>query len=31
MREGRVSTIIPKADATQENVLAAGMPIEKKA
>ena len=31
MREGRVSTVIPKADATQENVLAAGMPIEKKA
>jgi len=31
MREGRVSTVIPKAEATQENVLAAGMPIEKKA
>ena len=31
MREGRVSTVIPKAQATQENVLAAGMPIEKKA
>ncbi len=31
MREGRVSTVIPKAEATQENVLAAGMPVEKKA
>ena len=31
MREGRVSTVIPKAEANQENVLAAGMPIEKKA
>ena len=31
MREGRVSAVIPKAEANQENVLAAGMPIEKKA
>ena len=31
MREGRVSTVIPQAEATQENVLSAGMPIEKKA
>ena len=31
MREGRVSRIIPKAEATQENVLTAGMPLEKKA
>ena len=31
MREGRVSTIIPHREATQENVLAAGMPLEKKA
>jgi len=30
MREGRVSAVIPKAEANQENVLAAGMPIEKK-
>ena len=31
MREGRVSTVIPHGEATQENVLAAGMPLEKKA
>lgn len=31
MREGRVSTIIPKAEATQENVLTAAMPLEKNA
>ena len=29
MREGRVSTIIPKAEATQENVLAAALPMGK--
>ncbi|MBQ4156995.1 MAG: sugar ABC transporter ATP-binding protein [Clostridia bacterium] len=29
IREGRVSCIIPQAEATQENVLAAGMPLEK--
>ncbi|NLD59541.1 MAG: sugar ABC transporter ATP-binding protein [Clostridiales bacterium] len=31
MREGRVSTVIPRAEATQENVLSAGMPVEKMA
>ena len=31
MREGRVSCVIPHGDATQENVLSAGMPIEKQA
>ena len=31
MREGRVSTIIPREEATQENVLKAGMPLEKRA
>ena len=31
MREGRISTVIPQSEATQENVLSAGMPIEKKA
>ena len=31
MREGRVSTIIPRAEATQENVLTAAMPLEKRA
>ncbi len=31
MREGRVSTIIPKAEATQENVLTAAMPLDKSA
>ncbi|MDL2206658.1 sugar ABC transporter ATP-binding protein [Eubacteriales bacterium OttesenSCG-928-N13] len=31
MREGRVSTIIPKAEATQENVLTAAMPLNKQA
>ncbi len=29
MREGRVSTIIPKDQATQENVLTAAMPLDK--
>jgi len=29
MREGRVSAIIPKREATQENVLAAALPAEK--
>lgn len=29
MREGRVSTIIAHDEATQENVLSAGMPVEK--
>ena len=31
MREGRVSCIIPQSEATQENVLSAGMPLEKRA
>ena len=31
MREGRVSTIIPASEATQESVLSAGMPLEKQA
>lgn len=31
MREGRVSTVIARTDATQENVLQAGMPLEKRA
>ena len=31
MREGRISTVIPQSEATQENVLSAGIPIEKKA
>lgn len=31
MREGRVSCIIPRDEATQENVLSAGMPAEKMA
>ncbi len=30
MREGRVSTVIPHDQATQENVLSAGMPLDKK-
>ena len=30
MREGRVSTVIPHDEATQENVLSAGMPLDKK-
>ncbi len=31
MREGRVSRIIPRSEATQENVLSAGMPLKKEA
>lgn len=31
MREGRVSCVIPHEEATQENVLSAGMPLEKMA
>jgi rhamnose transport system ATP-binding protein len=31
MREGRVSAIIPRDEATQESVLGAGMPLEKRA
>ena len=31
MREGRVSAIIPRGEATQESVLTAAMPLEKQA